>query len=59
LPAPETRGILYATDPSEGIMKKKDHPLDEPGQRLFWKITLTVLCAVVGALLALVYFRIL
>jgi hypothetical protein len=38
-------------------MKKSDHPLDEPGQQLFWKITLTVLCVIVGAILAHYLFR--
>ena len=36
-------------------MRKTEHPLDEPGQQWSWKITLTIVCAVVGALLA-VYF---
>jgi hypothetical protein len=27
--------------------------MDEPGQQWFWKITLTVLCAVVGAIFTL------
>jgi hypothetical protein len=38
-------------------MKKQTHPLDEPGQQLFWKITLTVLCVVVGVVLAHYLFR--
>ena len=40
-------------------MKKKEHPLDEPGQQWSWKITLTVVCAVIGAVLALYLFRVL
>jgi hypothetical protein len=40
-------------------MKWKDHPLDEPGQQWSWKITLTILCAVAGAMVALYLFRIL
>jgi len=38
-------------------MKKRTHQLDEPGQQLFWKITLTVLCVVVGAFVAHYLFR--
>jgi hypothetical protein len=38
-------------------MKRKAHPLDDPGQQLFWKITLTILCAIVGVILALYLFR--
>jgi len=40
-------------------MKKKEHPLDEPSQQWSWKITLTVVCAIVGAILALCLFRVL
>ena len=40
-------------------MKKTEHPLDEPGQRWSLKIIVTVLCAVVGAILALYLFRVL
>ena len=40
-------------------MKNKEHPLDEPDQKWSWKITLTVLFAVVGAVLALYLFRVL
>ena len=39
------------------VMKKIEHRLDEPGQQLFWKITLTVLCVVVGAIAAHYLFR--
>jgi hypothetical protein len=37
-------------------MKKKEHPLTEPGQQWSWKITLTILFAVVGAIVALRLF---
>jgi len=37
----------------------KSHPFDEPGSQLMWKITLTVLCAVTGAIAALYWFRVL
>jgi len=40
-------------------MKQRVNPLAEPGPQLFWKITLTVLCAIVGAIFALYLFRIL
>ena len=30
---------------------------DEPGPQLFWKIKLTVLCAIVGGVLAYFIFR--
>ena len=40
-------------------MKKTEHPLDEPGQQWSWKITLTIVCAIVGAILALYLFRVL
>jgi hypothetical protein len=39
-------------------MRKQDHPLDEPGQQWSWKITLAILCAVMGAILALYLFRV-
>jgi len=39
-------------------MKKKAHPLDEPGQQLLWKITLTVLCVVAGAIAANYLFKV-
>jgi hypothetical protein len=39
-------------------MKKKAHPLDEPAQ-WHWKITVTILSAMVGAILALYFFRVL
>jgi hypothetical protein len=39
------------------LMKKKAHPLEEPGQQWFWKITLTILCAVVGAIVTVYFFR--
>jgi hypothetical protein len=34
------------------VMKKRTHQLDDPGQQLFWKITLTLLCAIIGAIAA-------
>jgi hypothetical protein len=40
-------------------MKKKGQPLGEPGQQWSWKITLTIVCVVVGAILALYLFRVL
>ncbi len=40
-------------------MKKKEHPLEEPEQQWSWKITLTILCAVIGAILVLYLFRVL
>jgi hypothetical protein len=40
-------------------MKMKEHPLDEASQQWSWKITLTVICALVGAILALFLFRVL
>jgi hypothetical protein len=39
-------------------MKNKTRPFDEPGQQLFWKITLTVLCVIIGVTLALYLFRV-
>jgi hypothetical protein len=38
---------------------KTTKSFSESGQQLFWKITLTLLCVLVGALLTLVAFRIL
>jgi hypothetical protein len=38
-------------------MKEKEHPLDEPSRQWSWKITLTVVCAIIGAILALYLFR--
>jgi len=38
-------------------MKKKLHILDEPSQQYFWKVSLTVLCAVAGAVLVLYLVR--
>jgi len=43
----------------ETLMRKKEHPLDEPSQKWLWKITLTTLCAIVGAILTLYLFRVL
>jgi len=40
------------------LMRKKEHPLDEPPQWWSWKITLTVVCAIVGAILTLYLFRV-
>ena len=40
-------------------MRKNEHALDEPGQRWSWKITLTIVCAAVGAILGLYLFRVL
>jgi hypothetical protein len=40
-------------------MKKKESLLDEPGQQWSWKITLTIVCAIVGAILTLYLFRVL
>jgi len=40
-------------------MKTKENALDAPDRQLGWKITLTVLCAVVGGILALYLFRVL
>ena len=37
---------------------KKTRFYDEPGQQVFWKVTLTILCAIVGALLAYFLYRI-
>ncbi len=39
-------------------MRKKEHSLDEPGQQWSWKITVTIVCAIVGAILALYLFRV-
>jgi hypothetical protein len=39
------------------VMKQSAHPSDGPGQQWFWKITLTALCAMVGAIIALHWFR--
>jgi hypothetical protein len=36
---------------------KKTRPYDDPGQQLFWKVTLTILCAVVGGVLAYFLLR--
>jgi len=41
------------------IYEKKEHVLEGPGQQWGWKITLTILCAVVGAIVALYLFRVL
>jgi hypothetical protein len=40
-------------------MKKKEHPLEEPGQQWSWKIALTVVSVIVGAIIALYVFRVL
>jgi len=40
-------------------MRKKDHPLDGPGPQWSLKMIVTVLCAGVGAILALYVFRVL
>jgi len=40
-------------------VKRREHPLNELGQQWLWKITLTLSCAVVGAVLALYLFRVL
>jgi hypothetical protein len=40
-------------------MRNREHPLDEPGKQWSWKITLTIICAIVGAVLALYVFRVL
>ena len=41
------------------FMKNKEHPLDEQGQQWSWKISLTILCAVIGAIVVLYLFRVL
>ena len=38
-------------------MSRQTRPYDQPGQQLFWKITLTVLCVIGGAMVALHLFR--
>lgn len=40
-------------------MKQRVNPLAEPGPQLFWKLTLTILCVIVGSILALYLFRVL
>ncbi len=40
-------------------MRKKESSLDEPLPQWSWKITLTIVCAIVGAILALYLFRVL
>jgi hypothetical protein len=40
-------------------MKRKEHSLDESGQQWSWKISLTVLSAIIGAILVLCLFRVL
>ena len=40
-------------------MRKRGHPLDGPGQQWSWKIALTIVCAIVGAVFALYLFRVL
>ena len=40
-------------------MKKKEHLSEELGQQWSWKITLTILCAIVGAILVLYLFHVL
>ena len=40
-------------------MKKTGHPLGEPGQQWSWKITLTIVCAIIGAIAVLYLFRVL
>ena len=42
--------MMYIGD---ALMRKKEHPLDEPLQQWSWKITLTIVCAIVGAILTL------
>ena len=32
---------------------------DEPGGRLFWKVTLTIVCVVAGGIVVLYLFRVL
>jgi hypothetical protein len=39
-------------------VKRKEHPLGGPGQQWSWKITLTIVCAVAGAILVLCWFRV-
>jgi hypothetical protein len=38
-------------------MKKSKRPLDDSGQQWSWKVTLTVACAMVGAMVASYLFR--
>jgi len=38
-------------------MKKHESPLAEPGQQWSWKITLTIVCAIVGAIVTFWLFR--
>jgi hypothetical protein len=40
-------------------MPQNDNPLDEPGQQWSWKIALTIVCALAGAILALFLFGVL
>jgi hypothetical protein len=40
-------------------MRKKEHPLDEPGPQWSRKIVLFIECAIIGAILALYMFHIL
>ncbi len=40
-------------------MRKEEHPLAEPGRQWSWKLTLTIVCAIIGAILALYLFRVL
>ena len=36
---------------------KNMRPYDETGPQIFWKVTLTVLCAIVGGVMAYLLFR--
>ena len=38
---------------------RKERPLDEPGQQWSWKLTLSILSAIGGAIIALYLFRVL
>lgn len=39
-------------------MKSKQSPLDESGPQMFWKIKLTLACAVLGAIIAFYLVRV-
>src|SRR4051812_13819578 len=51
--------IRCATQPLKVFMRKREQMLDEAAQQWSWKLTLTIFCAVVGAIVAVYLFRLL
>jgi len=51
------KGGYKAVRHGHPFMKDNERPSEEPGQRWSWKITLTIACAIVGAILVLYLFH--